>query len=81
MSTLKVIEKATLSLPRDDQQRLLSFLTAILHRDATSAPAVPAPTRETSSASLHPDLVPVVGIIPAGADADGIHEHRLLKHS
>ena len=80
MSTLQVIERAALSLPREEQRKLLLFLTAVIEGGSTNA----APVEQndvTLSESLHPDLLPVIGIIPAGARAEEIHEYRALKHS
>jgi hypothetical protein len=81
MSTLKMIEKAALSLPGDEQRELLVFLTEVINRGSGTVPSEASSPRHSAASALHPELLPMVGIIPAGADADEIHTHRLLKHS
>jgi hypothetical protein len=81
MSLLQVIEKAVLSLPDTEQRELLVFLSGVLENAPVSAVAISAASGESVAGSLHPELLPVLGIIPGDADVDEVHEYRLLKHS
>lgn len=81
MSTLKDIEKASLSLPREEQRQLLKFLTKVVQERGGTSSAAGGRAAEPASPKLHPDLLAVVGIIPAEAEAEEIHEYRLLKHT
>jgi hypothetical protein len=81
MSLLQVIEKAALSLTDTEQRELLVFLSGVLEH----APVRPVTTTVAPGVSvagaLHPELLQVLGIIPAEANADEVHEYRLRKHS
>jgi hypothetical protein len=81
MSTLKMLERAALSLPQAEQRQLLIFLTKVVQNGPGGDVATPARPSESIASSLHPDLLPMVGIIAAEADAEEIHEYRRLKHS
>ena len=81
MSTLQMIEKAALSLPGEEQRQLVAFLTAAMENGPVSPASEAAATVEPGLSLLHPDLRAMVGIIPAGAGAEEIHEYRLLKHA
>lgn len=81
MSTLQLIEKAALSLPGDEQRELLAFLTSAMGNGPLSPAPEAAATVDTGLSALHPELRAMVGIIPAGADAEEVHEYRLLKHA
>ncbi|MGH7185569.1 MAG: hypothetical protein ACREIB_04730 [Pseudomonadota bacterium] len=78
---MKVIEKAALSLPREAQQQLLVFLTAVVREESAAPVSGITKSAEPAGDHLHPDLLAIVGIIPAEAEAEEIHEYRLLKHS
>ena len=81
MSALKIIEKAALSLPGEDQRQLLVFMTDVVEAAAARRlEAVPEPPPQNLD-GLHPALLPMVGIIPAEAEAEEIHGYRLLKHA
>lgn len=80
MSTLKVIERAALTLSREEQRQLLVFLTAMIGGGPASSSGAPSQAAKPDAVSLHPNLLSVIGIIPAGADVTEIHEYRLLKH-
>ena len=80
MSTLKIIERASLSLPREEQRQLLMFLTRVVQEWGDVSSTADGRVAEHASLKLHPDLLGVVGIIPADAEEEEIHEYRLLKH-
>jgi hypothetical protein len=81
MSALQVIEKAALSLPGDAQRQLLAFLSGLVEKNASRTQGSDSPTPPPVSPALHPALLPMVGIIPAEAEAEEIHDYRLLKHA
>jgi hypothetical protein len=81
MSTLKAIERAALSLAKGEQRQLLVFLTNVVQNGSRGDIVASQDTVQADATPLHPDLLPMVGIIPTGADAEEIHEYRLLKHS
>lgn len=81
MSTLRMVERAALSLPGEEQRYLLAVLSAALQKSpAPPEVTVPAPGGN-ELAGLHPELQPMVGIMPAHVDAHDVHEYRLLKHA
>jgi len=81
MSLLRVIEKAALSLPDTEQRELLVFLSGVLENPPVNTVTTTVAPDVSVAEALHPELLPVLGIIPAEADADEVHEYRLLKHS
>lgn len=81
MSALKVIEKAALSLPGDQLRQLVVVLAAEVDRAPASSQPISSGNEAALPSSLHPALLPMVGIIPQSAEADEIHFYRLLKHS
>ena len=80
MSALKIIEKAALSLPGEEQRQLLVFMTTVVE-NAAQRGEIARPPGPQFPDGLHPALVPMVGIIPPDAAADDIHGYRLLKHA
>jgi hypothetical protein len=79
MSTLRVIEKAVRTLPKGEQRELLAFVATLVNTSGDEQ--VNKADLSLSLESVHPELRPVVGIIPEHADADEVHLYRLLKHA
>ncbi len=82
MSTLQLIERATISLSRKEREQLRLFLMEFEEQH----PASPSPQQNMHEADLrdlHPELLPMIGSIPSDAelDLDDIHAYRLLKHA
>ena len=63
-----------------DQRRLLAFLTDSLDKRPSSE-AASARSDLSEMKALHPELLPMVGILPEQADPADVHEFRLLTHS